>query len=585
MSNNKIVCVHITREEVRLLEGRVNQSIMLVTHTAVVPKANRFFSGERLAYMSELVTAIIDTMNVNSFTARQVCICYDNGLDVSYFLDDKLLRKQEKRGIQINFNFGKKKDDSGDAKDAAAMGGVISHKKSWGQYITESDKGEMWTTTVIERDLVNFMISEFQEHGIKVISIEAPGTALIYLRQFVPFSYDALHKLVVFSNDRSSGVFYQFTKDAFAGEKALHFEDIIAETFAEQCVGVIKEEIQKSSLRNPHIMLVGSAFDSTEEYIEICNLLKEDGIVAIDLYGTWHDMSCPLNSVRVITPQQDMDMTINGSFGICISLLAREMESKPENLVEGFHPMFLRKETRAFLTNTGHAAAVLFLVYNLVFTGIGVYENYVAEQEYKRASNTTEAQLTIATKDRDAVKIKVDNLGTIDSRYNEIFRFVYEQVSDNLNIASVDTIDMIPSDTTTSSGYTGDAGTTDPAADSSTTDQTAASSSTTDGTTDAAGNAASSSSSAAPTTQATQPAQDQVVDVTGSSDASNYAMKTIVIRGYSRTSDGPVDLYNALVSAGLGEVKVVGVEQVTLPSQESIFAFELTVGTNEGEAK
>lgn len=580
MNNNKIVCVHITHEEVRLLEGRINQSIMLVAHTAVVPKANRFFSGERLAYLSELVTAIIDTMNVNSFTARQVCICYDNGLDVTFFLDDKLLRNQEKKGIQINF--GKKKNDSGEAKDAADMGGVISHKKSWGQYITESDKGEMWTTTTIERDLVNFMISEFQEHGIKVISFEAPETALIYLRQFVPFSYDALHKLVVYSNDRSSGVFYQFTKDAFAGEKAFHFEDIIADNFTEQCVGIIKEEIQKSALRNPHIMLVGSAFDSTEEYIEICNLLKEEGIVAIDLYGTWHDISCPLNSVRVITPQQDIDMTINGSYGICISLLAREMESKPENLIEGFHPMFLRKETKTFLTNTGYAAAILFLVYALVFTGISVYENYVAGAEYQRASDTTSAQLSVAKSDRDAVKVKVDNLGTIDSRYNEIFRFVYEQVSDNLNIASVDTIDMIPSDSATSSDYAGDSGTTGTTPDASTTDQTAtADTSTTDGT---AGTTSGAATSTPPATQAGQPAQNQVVDVTGSNNASNYAMKTIVIRGYSRTSDGPVDLYNALVSAGLGEVKIVGIEQVTLPSQENIFAFELTVGTNEGEA-
>ena len=73
-----------------------------------------------------------------------------------------------------------------------------------------------------------------------------------------------------------------------------------------------------------------------------------------------------------------------------------------------------------------------------------------------------------------------------------------------------------------------------------------------------------------------------MVDVTGATSATEYEMQTIVIRGYSRTTEGPVSLYKALVNAGIGEVKVVGVEQVPLPSQETLFAFELTVGANEG---
>lgn len=73
-----------------------------------------------------------------------------------------------------------------------------------------------------------------------------------------------------------------------------------------------------------------------------------------------------------------------------------------------------------------------------------------------------------------------------------------------------------------------------------------------------------------------------VVDVTGETSATSYTMQTIVIRGYSRTTDGPVELYKALVNADIGEVKVVGVEQVPLPSKETLFAFELTVGASEG---
>ena len=131
---------------------------------------------------------------------------------------------------------------------------------------------------------------------------------------------------------------------------------------------------------------------------------------------------------------------------------------------------------------------------------------------------------------------------------------MYAQVDEDLNIASIDTMDMIPSTETTGSAYGGE---------------------TTD-----------SSQAVSDPSQVTQPTDGEqasdVVDVTGETSATSYTMQTIVIRGYSRTTDGPVELYKALVNADIGEVKVVGVEQVPLPSKETLFAFELTVGASEG---
>lgn len=107
MGSSKIACVNITRENIRLVEGRAQNGVMLLTRTAIIQKANRFFSNERLAFMSDMVAAIVNTMNVNSFTSKDVHIVYDNGLDVQFFLDEKLVgQKQEKKGIQLSF--GKK---------------------------------------------------------------------------------------------------------------------------------------------------------------------------------------------------------------------------------------------------------------------------------------------------------------------------------------------------------------------------------------------------------------------------------------------------------------------------------------------
>lgn len=549
--NNKIACIHITRNDVRIVEGRVSSGVILISHSAIVQKADRFFSGDRLTNMSDLVSAIVNTMTMNSITAKELYIVYDNNLQVDFFLDEKLIAKKEYK----SFSFGKKKDaNAGDAASAKNVG-VIEHKKEWGKFITETEKGQLYTTTKIERDLVDFLISEFQEHGYKVCSLEAPETALLYLRKMIPFTYDALNKLVLYANDETTGYFYQFTKDApSGGQKQVHFDASESNEFVGKVCGVIKDEIRKSALHNPHIMLVGDAFANPDTYIECCRALQEEGLTCVDLYARWKNMNLPINCIRVIVPDEDIEIERDGRFGICMALFARVFEGKPENLIEGFHLMGLNKKTKIGLLEVGLTVASLFLVFSVITTGISVYENIVAKSEYERASNATESRLALAQQQRDAAKARVDSLSTIDRRYNEIFKFVYAQVDEDLNIASIDTMDMIPSTETTGSAYGGE---------------------TTD-----------SSQAVSDPSQVTQPTDGEqapdVVDVTGETSATSYTMQTIVIRGYSRTTDGPVELYKALVNADIGEVKVVGVEQVPLPSKETLFAFELTVGASEG---
>ena len=549
--NNKIACIHITRNDVRIVEGRVSSGVILISHSAIVQKADRFFSGDRLTNMSDLVSAIVNTMTMNSITAKELYIVYDNNLQVDFFLDEKLIAKKEYK----SFSFGKKKDaNAGDAASAKNVG-VIEHKKEWGKFITETEKGQLYTTTKIERDLVDFLISEFQEHGYKVCSLEAPETALLYLRKMIPFTYDALNKLVLYANDETTGYFYQFTKDApSGGQKQVHFDASESNEFVGKVCGVIKDEIRKRALHNPHIMLVGDAFANPDTYIECCRALQEEGLTCVDLYARWKNMNLPINCIRVIVPDEDIEIERDGRFGICMALFARVFEGKPENLIEGFHLMGLNKKTKIGLLEVGLTVASLFLVFSVITTGISVYENIVAKSEYERASNATESRLALAQQQRDAAKARVDSLSTIDRRYNEIFKFVYAQVDEDLNIASIDTMDMIPSTETTGSAYGGE---------------------TTD-----------SSQAVSDPSQVTQPTDGEqapdVVDVTGETSATSYTMQTIVIRGYSRTTDGPVELYKALVNADIGEVKVVGVEQVPLPSKETLFAFELTVGASEG---
>ena len=70
--NNKIACIHITRNDVRIVEGRVSSGVILISHSAIVQKAGRFFSGDRLANMSDLVSAIVTSMTMNSTVTRHL---------------------------------------------------------------------------------------------------------------------------------------------------------------------------------------------------------------------------------------------------------------------------------------------------------------------------------------------------------------------------------------------------------------------------------------------------------------------------------------------------------------------------------
>lgn len=552
MSNSKakVACIHICPNKIRILEGRISDGFVLVTKTALIEKASRFYIGDRLAYMSAMVDAIVNAMAVHSFTAKQVHIIYDNGLDVEFIIDERLEKKRAEKAARrnslnnISLSFGKK---DGKEKVNSKQNGVIVKKKAWGEYITEAEQGEVTTICKVERDLVDFLTEEFQDHGYKVLSIEPPETTMFYLRKFVPYTYDTINKLVVYADNEQDGYFYTFTKDSPSGQKAFHFNSAYSDDLIDNCVAAVQDEITKSQLRNPYVMLVGDAFTDEEQYLGICDALADAGIGICDLYGLWEDRSKPLNMLQVIMPDRGIDIEINGQFGVCVATLLRQLNQKTENLMDGFHPMALSKQTRKTLCSLALSASAMLAIYTTCIAGLAGYQLYVATTEAQRAASTTDFQLRKAENDKEIAQQKVEVLHTIDSRYNDIFRFAYQQVSDDLNIASIDTIDML---------YL--PGTHTPVTDA----------------------ALAPTDPAATTPAETAPAEENpTTDVTQEATGT-FKLQTIVIRGYSRTSEGPVGLYSALVSAGLGEVKIIGIEQVELETQETLFAFEMTVGVN-----
>lgn len=536
MASNRVACVHITHENVRLMEGRVGNGVIMITNTAIVEKASRFFSGERLAYMQELVAAIVSAMNVNSFSAKDIHIVYDNHVQVDFFLDERLHGGSDRKKLLMNI--GGKKDAEADDLAKRGSTGVVVHKTKWGKYITEVDQGELTTTTHIERDLVDFMVSEFHEHGYKVKSIEAPETALLYYRNVVKYTYDALNKLVVYANNNEIGTFYQFTKDAPVGNKQFHFDSVRSTNFTDCVVGCVQEEIRKSGLHSPHVMLVGDAFADQQVYLDTCEALKESGIVCLDTYALWHDRGAPVNSIHVVANEDYAEIERDGRYGICMALMFRTLEKKPENMIEGIHFSVLGKRQRRALADFALTLAILVAIYGVGSAAISYAEMSIVNKEYRAASASVDLQLTAIESDRDRVREQYSTLATIDTRLNKVFRFVYNQSALDLNVASVDTIDMLPYSSAS------------PVAAEETAEN----------------------AEEAPQTYVSQPSAEAQEKAAGP--------QIIIIRGYSSTTDAPVRLYQALVSENLGKAELVGVEQVSTSTSDELYAFELWLYPN-----
>lgn len=527
MASNRIACIHITHDDVRILEGRIGGGVMMITNSTVVENAGRFFSGTRLAFLQELVLAIVNAMTVNSFTAKDLYVVYDNNLQVDFFLDERLFNTGEKGFRSV---FQKKQDD----EQKPASTGSIVHKSKWGKFITELDQGELTTTTHVERDLVNFMFAEFHEHGYKLRSFEAPETALIYFRNFAKYTYDALNKLVVYANNDDVGSFFQFTKDVPVSNKQFHFDMVRAMTLPDKLIGCIQEEIQKSKLHNPQIILAGDVFADPDVYLECCEEIKKAGLVCLDTYALWRDRGAPMNSLRVIVNDEGPEIERGGRFGLCVALMCRMLEKKPENMLEGIRISLLDKKQKQAIADVFLTIAILGAIYGTIRAGVSIAEIKAIEPEYSSLSVSVESQLSGAEAARDRLRTEYLTLASLDTRLNEIIRFVYSNQDENINVVSIDSFDMLP----------------------------------------AANGVVTTTTNATESQQMETSGQQENAEANA---LANNSMNTIVLRGYAKTPEAPMEFYKKMSTYGFGSLELVGVEQVFLPTSEELYTFELLI--------
>lgn len=541
----KVIALHIAESSIRVAEAVIERGLIEVQSAFVINNINRFFNRGRLINLGAMVETVAMSMAANGMTAKRVMISFDNAFTTSFSIDPLSSIPEKKKSL---FS-GKKDKDAGIDPDSNA-GATVKHVHNWGQFITQDEQGEAISTVLGERDMIQSMVASFKEHGYTVLSIEPPDTVLIYTRNTVEYSYDSLNKIVVYADNEEIGDLYVFTKDVPSTIKRIQFDSIEGSTMCERIRWICSNEISRGQMRNPYVYLIGDAFAQGDDYTRIAEDLEFEGIQVIDLYGYVQDYSDMPRATQIrISDEAALDGNIlSCEFGVCMCLFLRCFDKKTENMYDGKLSGAFSMKNALALVNVIEVVAVLILVVNMALTALTGYEVLTIRNQLSDA-NTLQSQLSKVEEQRANARTQIQALGTIDTRLQDVFTFIYENVDPSLNIASVDTIDMIPVSTGSASQYDDEAGTS-----TGSTPQVEQDSKT----------------------EKNNNTEEQ--SQTATSSATSYVQKQLVIRGYSMTSSGPIELYNALNTAGIGDVKLVGHQQMQLPSGEVIYAFELRAG-------
>ena len=537
MISGKLAALHITDKTIHIVEGDVNRGAIDIIGVFTIDNTDRFFNRGKLINLASMVDAIDKQMATNGMTSKRLAICFDNVFEVSFSIDPVISRKKE-AGLKGLFKREEEEENASQKPTEKASAATIRHRHSWGQYVTQDEEGEAVSTSLAERDMIDSLVREFEARGYKIVSIEAPETDLIYTRNTIPFSYDSLNKIIIWADDKETGSVYTMTKDVPSVIKQVQFDSLESPAFDDKIKEICLREVELGHMRNPFVYLIGDAFSDVIEYDDIAEELSYEGITVIDLYGNVTDYSELPDAVQIRRSENMSELSddVTCSYGLCICLLLRCLDTEPENLCEKRRFRLISPKERALLVQLTRVSAVIFFAVNLLLTGLIAYEDMSVKAKVQD-SETLNIRLSQAETKKAKAKAQLNELNTIDTRIESIVNFVYENIDSTVNIASIDTVDMIPQSQTSASSY------------AKTEDKTGAEAENTD-------------------------VKSEDSKKENESSSSTYARKQLIIRGYSTRSAGPIELYNKLNLLGIGEIKLAGQQQVELPSGEVIYVFE-----------
>lgn len=566
----KTVAIHITPVAIRIAEGCLSGAKLRITRTALIPDSSDYFTDGKLDHLAEMANSIVKAMKESGMKAKSLAICYDNHNDIAVEWVEGIAVEEKKRRMKfrewLHSDAGKKKAPEDDEAANKSETGLLTKRTGWGQYITESESGVLTSITTADRDLISGIAWQFEELGYHVDSIESPSTALLYLHHAAPYNYDSMVKLLIQANKEGICTVYRWTKDipAQVTERPTSPDD---GDLPSQILAVCQREaLAGSGLRRPLIMLGGDLLNTYSAYNAAAEKLGENGYSVLDIYNCHFEDTqpnqCVDNSLKVEICGNRGNENVCGQFTACIGLLLRALESTPCDLITRKD---LMKTNSAALKKSAYVmfAAVIVLAASVAATGLRIVGTNKMKAEIV-SDAVLNGNLATAVANRQGMQDRIAAMDGIDSRYKGVLTYALGTVNSSLNIASIDTENVLD-ETTSASKFSSDA-----------TTGTAATTSGTEGETQGAADPAASGQSSGK--------EETTLNLA--------SRQKIIIRGYANSSGTAMDFYNSLMSTGIGSVELVGIQQVKLEDNredqsgkkiadgptETIYAFEVTVG-------
>jgi len=552
----RTAAIHITPTCIRVAEGAITGSKLRIYKTALVPNAEQYFPDGKCDHLAELAAAVAAAMRSAGMKAKDLCIAYENLGDIAVeWVEGTVPEEKPRRKISNlwHMEIGKKAITSQKEQETADTG-MCRQVDHWGVYVTEGERGTLRSVSTADNDLIAGIAYEFHDLGYHVNSIESQQTALLYLRHAAPYSWDSKEKMLIQTRENACTV-YRWTKDTPAHVTERPF-DTESSTVPEQVLAICQRESLAGNLRRPLIMLGGDLMATYSAYIGAVEYMEQNGCTILDIYNCKEpDGGEPNRCVDKALPTEIYanrgKENVCGQFTVCIGLLYRQLEKEPCNLLTKGN---LQKTDMAALKLSARlvsiSAAALALA--LALTGVRLVGTYRMRSELQSAT-ALQGSLASAIANRQGMEDRLTALAGIDSRYKSVLVYALGNVNSSLNIASIDTENVLE-ETTSASKFAAD-----------TASQPAETG--TDG-------------SQTPATEA------------GGTPLDLTSRQKIIIRGYATSSGDAMQFYNSLMASGIGSVELVGIQQVKLEDNRkaqngekistapvaSIYAFELSVG-------
>ena len=522
------VAIHIATTSIRIASGGFVNGKLVVQKTAFISDAAQFFADDKLLYLRELVARIVGTLREEKISVKKVVICYDNP-EINVLWGDDTIVPEPKKESQLktlltkDFSFGRKKKGPSSVPVSRYHNGTISKQQNWGEYITHEKRGSMNSVTDVDRELISTFVSEFALYGYTVTSIESLESALMYLRHTLPYHYDSMAHLLLYVDEHKQYTkAYTFIKNVPSKMFPRPLSGAINDmALADELIVICKNEIMIDNLRRPIILLGGDAFKSYTTYETVVEALEAADLSVYDIYDYFTQDTSEAVDIKINGERNDPERC--GLFTICLSLLCRSLDVKPENLIDGKKVKTVGATPMLSLGTLG--LSMMVLLYSLITFGLISYDYYVASQAITTSYST--AQLEFATSKQATELDKLNATAWIDTRFRDILIFATTQnISGTLNIISIDSENMMAMPTASNSVFI------DP--------------------------------------EVIEEVPVLSMDVNGTDER-------IILRGFSSDSHAPMTVYGNLVSTMIGPIELVGIRQITLPNDEVGYIFEIAI--------